>query len=50
VVAVTQSGEIVDALSALRQQRQTGARTLAVTISNLRGLPGAVQQVLDNEE
>ena len=109
VVAVTQSGETADTLSALRRAKRAGARTLAVTntlgstvtrevedsvfiragpeigvaatktfcsqvatlallsvyigrerdamsssdarelLSNLRGLPGAVQQVLDSE-
>ncbi|WP_232702149.1 glutamine--fructose-6-phosphate transaminase (isomerizing) [Halobacterium wangiae] len=110
VVAVTQSGETADTLSALRRADQSGARTLAVTntvgstvtreadhslyiragpeigvaasktfasqvatltllgvylgrrrdtlgssaaseiLSNVRGLPGAVQQVLDDED
>ena len=110
VVAVTQSGETADTLSALRRAKRAGARTLAVTntlgstvtreaddtvfiragpeigvaatktfcsqvatlalvtvdigrergtissaearglLSDLRGLPGAVQQVLDREE
>jgi glucosamine--fructose-6-phosphate aminotransferase (isomerizing) len=110
VVAVTQSGETADTLSALRRAKRAGARTLAVTntlgstvtreaddtvfiragpeigvaatktfcsqvatlalvtvyigrqretvssaearelLSHLRGLPGAVQQVLDREE
>ncbi|MDQ2056407.1 glutamine--fructose-6-phosphate transaminase (isomerizing) [Halobellus sp. H-GB7] len=110
VVAVTQSGETADTLSALKRAKRAGARTLAVTntlgstvtrlvddtvfiragpeigvaatktfcsqvatltlvavhvsrqrgtistadaqelLSDVRGLPGAVQQVLDNEE